>query len=111
MNRSFQTLALIATTSALKLDSDLDLEKKYNLNDQPWNANGDYVNSIIAAGTPFFDTDFPHNDDSLGKATGDSANLSLSGSITNGVVWKRVSEIFDADKLTVFSNASPYSTM
>ena len=109
MQRSFQTLALVATTSALQLE--VDLEKKYNLNDAPWNPTGEFVDATIAAGTPFIDTDFPHDDDSLGKATGDSANRSLSGSMTNGVVWKRVSEIFDADKLTVFSNASPYSTM
>jgi len=26
-------------------------------------------------------------------------------------VWKRVSEIFDSDKLHMFSNKAPYSTM
>ena len=109
MQRSFQTLALIATCSALKLESDLD--KKYNLNDAPWKPNGDFVDATIATGTPFIDTDFPHNDDSLGKVTGDTANQSLRGDQTKGVVWKRVSEIYDADKLTVFSNAAPYSTM
>ena len=69
------------------------------------------MDTQLASGIKFEDAQFLPNNNSLGKVTGDSAQ-GLHDISTDGITWKRVSEIFSADILEMFSKGeTPFSTM
>jgi hypothetical protein len=66
-------------------------------------------NTVRAAGAKWVDPVFPPNDESRGTVEGDSANVA-NGSQANAVTWKRLSEIFPANDLTLFADKEIFSS-
>jgi len=102
--------ALLAMTEAIKLEA--GLETLYGLNDFSAykSTTGEHTTIQNSAGSDkWTDTIFPPAASSLGGVTGDSAAGS-NGSSSASVSWKRLSEIYPADKLKLFANREVYST-
>jgi len=84
MLKTFAFAALIAVSSALKLQTESSVEKMRLLNDYgSYEATTDQFETLKAGGE-FTDPDFMPNDESLGKVSGDAARGS-AGSSTSSV--------------------------
>jgi hypothetical protein len=106
MLKTLSVASLFAVTQAIKLQA----TKFRALDDlSSWSKTTEAGNEVRAAGVKWEDPVFPPNDESRGVVEGDSANVA-NGSQSNAVSWKRLSEIYPADALTLFAGKEIFSS-
>jgi len=120
MNRAFTVAAISAVAYAVKIESNLGLETQVvtSIESEKFLALNDYSsfsrststgNAIRAAGVQWTDTDFPADITSLGVVTGVSA-AGAAGAQSSAISWKRLSDIYSADKLALFKRNDIFSS-
>ena len=109
MLKPFTVATIVGAAAALKLHVKTG-NARYTPNDKPWNSDATFVKEKIEAGNPFKDLDFHPNDDALGRV--EAMYGSRPSFRSSDIEWKRLGELYDADKRTFFAkNPPPYSSV
>merc|ERR1719272_815633 len=114
MIKNLSVCALVAYTNAIKLSAELQADWAI---DQTFYTDDDSVVQAALAdfeanGNQYNDLAFPPNSDSLGPVNGDTARYEAGDVTSNGISWKRASELYPEATKVMFSIApKAYSNM